>query len=532
MLFTSSPRALRHRLLPLLSCAGPRRTLGTAVAQAHTPRDAAFSRLSSEHVAHFRALLGDHAVITNESDLSALNEDWMRRYTGQAKLALRPTSVSAVSQILSYCDAQRLAVVPQGGNTGLVGGSVPLYDEIILSLSSMNTIESFDTDSGVVIAQAGVVLEQLDSHVAEAGFRVPLDLGAKGSCQIGGNVATNAGGSRFIRYGSLRASVLGLEAVLPDGRVLDTLTALKKDNTGYDLKQLMIGSEGTLGVITRIALACPVRSAAVDAVILRVEDFPRVCKLLQHARHRLGEILSAVEFMDEESLALATEHLTHVSNPLSDEEDEGEPGADDTKDKLSRGGGLVLIECAGSNGDHNREKLDAFLEQAMEDDVVSNGVVAENETQSYALWELRESLPEAVLKAAGPNGGTLKYDVSLPLHAFHECVDVARQRTKHLPGVRVAAWGHVGDGNLHLNVAYDNQQEHSAAVQSALEPWVYEFVASKRGSVSAEHGLGVMKAKAIGYSKGSVAVEVMRSIKQTLDPNGICNPYKVLPSTE
>lgn len=480
-------------------------------------RDSRFKSLSELDVNHFRSIVGDNGVITNDEDLMPLNADWMGRYKGQSKIALKPKTTEQVSAIMQYCNEQQIPVVPQGGNTGLVGGSVPVFDEVILCLSGMNEIEKFDEASGIVVTQSGVVLETLDNFVNEAGYRIPLDLGAKGSCQIGGNVATNAGGSRFIRYGSLRGSVLGLEAVLPDGRILDTLTTLRKDNTGYDLKQLMIGGEGTLGVITRLAIACPIKSKSVDTAVLTVDDFQKVTRLLQMAKVGLGEILSAYEFMDHQSVDLALKHLSHVSDPI---------GSDGEERGTNSGSGYVLIECAGSDEDHNRTKLESFLEKAFEDEIVSNGVIAESETQSTVMWELRESLPEAVLKA-GP-GGTLKYDISLPLDSFYEVVDIARENVKDISGVTIVGWGHIGDGNLHLNVSIENAEDKES-VQDRLEPWVYEYVARCRGSVSAEHGLGQMKMSAIRYSKSEVAVDVMRSIKNTIDPNGICNPYKVLP---
>lgn len=479
-------------------------------------RDPRFKSITAADIDHFKSLLGPSAVITNHEDLKPFNADWMNRYKGTSAVALKPKTTHQVSQIMAYCHQNRIPVVPQGGNTGLVGGSVPVFDEVILSLAAMNQIHSIDS-SGVVIAQAGVILEALDLYVAEAGYRVPLDLGAKGSCQIGGNVATNAGGSRFIRYGSLRGTVLGLEAVLPDGTILDTLTTLRKDNTGYDLKQLMIGAEGTLGVITRLALACPIKSPNVDTVVVKVDNFETVAPLLLMAKRKLGEILSAYEFMDSQSVNLATAHLSHVSDPMptEDEQPTSPPGS-----------GMVLIECAGSNADHNRQKLDDFLELAFEEGLVSNGVIAESETQSGALWELRESLPEAVQKAG--TAGTLKYDLSLPLEAFYEAVIGARKRVSDIEGVHVVSWGHIGDGNLHLNISMSDK-ETVGQVKDRLEPWVYEFVSEHRGSVSAEHGLGVMKAAAIGYSKSDVAVGVMRKLKKVLDEHGICNPYKVLP---
>jgi D-2-hydroxyglutarate dehydrogenase len=480
------------------------------VSSASVLRDDRFAVLSNADIAFFERTLGPNAVITDPTDLQTYNNDWMGRYSGAANVALRPRDTSSIAEIMRYCNERRIAVVPQGGNTGLVGGSVPVFDEVIMSLSAMNKILSFDETSGHVIAEAGVILEALDSFVGDKGYRVPLDLGAKGSCQIGGNVATNAGGSRFLRYGSLRGSVLGLEAVLPDGRVMDTLTCLKKDNTGYDLKQLHIGGEGTLGIITKVAMSCPIRSASVNTAVVKVEKFENVVKLLHLSKLRLGEILSAFEFMDAQSVNMASKELSHVSNPM------------ETSDNESCS--YVLIESSGSDSEHDRIKLDRFLEDAFEQGLAVDGVVAESTAQAGALWDLRESLPEAVMKA-GRSGGTLKYDVSLPLSSFYNLVEESRTRLEGL--AEVVGWGHIGDGNLHLNVAVRDKKSLDGA-RSKIEPWVYEWVSKHRGSISAEHGLGQMKAGAIGYSKSPIAVDIMRLIKTTLDPNGICNPYKVL----
>lgn len=465
-------------------------------------RDDRFATLTDDDVAHFRKVLGDASVITDASELEPYNADWMGRYKGRSMIALKPRSTEDVAAIMTHCNQRRLAVVPQGGNTGLVGGSVPVHDEVILSLSAMKQVESFDTADGVAVVQAGVILETLDAHVRPHGYRAPLDLGAKGSCHVGGNVATNAGGSRMVRDGPLRAAVLGLEAVLPDGRILDALTTLRKDNTGYDVKQLFIGSEGTLGIITRIALTCAPRSSTCHTVALAIEDFRQVAGLLQASKAHLGTALHAYEYMDSASVRLAKKTLSHVENvPL-------DPDAANC---------FLLIDAADSNS------LEQFVEHAFESSAAVDGVIAENDTQAAALWELRESMSEAVVRAG--KAGTLKYDVSLPINMFEDAVSQARERVGE--GAEVVGWGHIGDGNLHLNVAIEDGGNLEAA-KSALEPWIYEYVSSHRGSVSAEHGIGQMKAHALRYSKSDVAVDLMRSIKQSLDPNGICNPYKVL----
>lgn len=488
--------------------------------QVEIQRDPRFMQVTAADVAHFQSIVGESGVITKEDELKPFNIDWMGRYSGRATVALKPKTTEAVSKIMAHCNANRLAVVPQGGNTGLVGGSVPVFDEVVLSTTDMTQIEDFDSDSGVVVTQAGVILEKLDAHVGAQGYRVPLDFGAKHSCRIGGNVATNAGGTRFIRYGSLRGTVLGIEAVLPDGRIMDTLTTLPKDNTGYDLKQLMIGGEGTLGVITKVAIQCAILPASIETLVLRAGSFDNVKKLLRMAKHGLGETLSAFEYMDAMCSELAAIYLPHVTDPLAD---------DDGAYNDDAGAGSVLIEVAGSDTEHNKQKLHRYLQKALESGLVSKGVIAENSTQSQVMWKFRESMAKAVHNAGC--GGVLKYDVSVPLSHFYKMVRESRNRVQDIDNVRVVGWGHIGDCNLHLNVAIGEGVD-SKKVQERMEPWVYEFVHACRGSVSAEHGLGVMKAGAIGYSKGEVAVDMMRVVKQGLDEHGICNPYKMLPGRE
>lgn len=289
----------------------------------------AFALLQSEDISFFRNLLSPSQLVQDDTTLSGYNVDWIKKYRGASKLALRPRTTDEVSTILKYCNERRLAVCPQGGNTGLVGGSVPVHDEIVLSLSLMNRVievfpstmmifhVQFDRVSGVVVVEAGVVLEELDNYLAKEGFMIPLDLGAKGTCQIGGNISTNAGGIRLLRYGSLRGTVLGLEAVLANGTVLDSLTSLRKDNTGYDLKQLFIGGEGTLGVVTKISLLCPPKPNHVNVALLTVSSFEDAMELLRCAKSALGEVLSAFEFLDRVGHDLMYKHFVLVHSKLS-----------------------------------------------------------------------------------------------------------------------------------------------------------------------------------------------------------------------
>ncbi|KAL9464558.1 hypothetical protein AB3S75_002211 [Citrus x aurantiifolia] len=467
-------------------------------------RNAAFSTLNSEDVSYFKELLGEKSVIQDEDVLVAANEDWMRKYRGSSKLLLQPRTTNEVSQILKYCNSRLLAVVPQGGNTGLVGGSVPVFDEVIINMGSMNNIITFDKGSGLLVCEAGCILENLVSFLDNHGFIMPLDLGAKGSCQIGGNVSTNAGGLRLVRYGSLHGNVLGLEAVLANGDVIDMLGTLRKDNTGYDLKHLFIGSEGSLGIVTKVSIHTPPKLSSVNLAFLACRDYFSCQKLLREAKRKLGEILSAFEFLDNQSMDLVLTYLEGVRNPFSS----------------SMHNFYVLIETTGSEESYDREKLEAFLLSSMEGGLISDGVIAQDINQASSFWRIREGIAEALMKA----GAVYKYDLSLPVEKMYDLVEKMRQRLGET--AKVIGYGHLGDGNLHLNISaprYDDM------IFAQIEPYVYEWTSEHRGSISAEHGLGLMKANKIFYSKSPKTVQLMSSIKKLLDPNGILNPYKVLP---
>ncbi|KAG0141811.1 hypothetical protein CROQUDRAFT_663316 [Cronartium quercuum f. sp. fusiforme G11] len=452
-----------------------------------------------------------------QSELDFFNHDWMGKYHGQSKIVLKPKTTEEVSKLVAYCVQQRLAICPQGGNTGLVGGSVPVFDEVILNLGGLSNIRSFDETSGILTADAGCILQNLDDFLNPKGYIVPLDLGAKGSCQIGGNIATNAGGLRLLRYGSLHGSVLGLEVVLPDekGTLLSSgmKGGLRKDNTGYDLKQLFIGSEGTLGIITGACILTPKRSTFNNVALLLVSNYETIAQVFAQTRTKLGEILSAFEFFDQDCFDLVTAH-TNQKKPF--EVPEGSKQF------------YVLIETGGSNKDHDDEKLSDLLESLLDSSTIVDGVLAQDQTQFQSIWSLREQIPEAV----GKFGKAYKYDLSLPVSVMYDVVEETRDRFKQkgLLGTEgdkmvkaVLGYGHIGDGNLHINIV---SRQWDPEVERAIEPWIYEWVSSKHGSISAEHGLGLMKAPYIGYSKDGKNVEMMRRIKQVFDPHQILNPGK------
>ncbi|KAK5815031.1 hypothetical protein F5H01DRAFT_344802 [Linnemannia elongata] len=485
----------------------------TADKYPYLKRDNTFKKLSEEDVTYFKSILVPSSITQDSEDLETFNVDWLNKYRGQSKLVLKPSSTEQVSKILKYCNDHKLAVVPQGGNTGLVGGGVPVFDEIVVSMSNMNAVRSFDNVSGALVCDAGCILEVLDKYLEERGYLMPLDLGAKGSCHIGGNVSTNAGGLRLLRYGSLHGTVLGLEVVLPDGTILDNLSTLRKDNTGYDLKQLFIGAEGTLGMVTGVSILAPKRPKAINVALLGMDTFDQVQAAFKRSKDELSEILSAFEFWDRAAIKLVKEHLV--------------AGANDPLESLHNF--YVLIETSGSNKDHDDEKLNTYLEGLMGDEIVQDGVVAQDTTQILNLWAIREGIPEACSKA----GAVYKYDISMPVPVLYQAVEDMKARLVQSDAygdgklfTSVIGYGHVGDGNLHLNVAAEKFTNEATAL---IEPYIFEWTAGHSGSISAEHGLGVSKNNFLHYSKSASMIELMKRFKEMLDPNGIMNPYKYLP---
>lgn len=439
------------------------------------------STLKTEHLNHFRSFLASHQVLTE--DLDFYNTDWLNEHKGDSKLVLKPNSTRQVQEILKYCNDQKLGVVTQSGNTSLVAGSVPINSEIVLSMQNLNKIENFDETQGIVWCEAGVILQNLNSYCTERGWIVPLDLGAKGSCLIGGNISTNAGGVRYIRYGSLPGNVLGLEVVLPNGETLSDLKALRKDNTGLNLKQIFIGSEGLLGVITRVALLLAPKPASVQTSFLSVRTYEDVVKLLSLAKSHLGEIMSAYEFIDKDTFQIILKHTPRTSNPF------------DTNYEF-----YVLVETSGSNQQHDSEKMENFLQAAYEKGIVLDGSIAQNQSQADNFWRIRESGAVATRKEAKD---IFKYDFSMRIPEMYDFVLACKERVGGLG--RVMGYGHVGDGNLHMTVITENGKE----VEKILYPYLYEEVCRRKGSISAEHGIGLFKQGLIGYSKDKTSIEYM-----------------------
>lgn len=461
-----------------------------------------FGLVTNEHINYFKSVLDEGRVLTAPDDVLQYNIDWIKNCRGQSRTVLKPKSTEEVSKILAFCNEHNLAVCPQGGNTGLVGGSVPVFDEIVVNMALMNKIISLDEVSGALVCEAGCILEQVDEYLKERKLMMPLDLGAKGSCHIGGNISTNAGGLRLLRYGNLHGSVLGLEAVKANGDVVNCLGTLKKDNTGYHLKHLFIGSEGTLGVVTKVAIHCPVLPKAISLALLGVDSFETVLKVYKSAKLALGEIMSAFELADASSLDTTLTHFK-VPNPISDCPF------------------YILIETSGSNERHDEEKLSSFLEFEMGSGLILDGTVTNEPSKVQTIWMLRDQISSAILS----DGYVFKYDVSLPLPDYYRLVPQLRERLGD-DVIRVIGYGHVGDGNIHINISV---KSYSQEVMKKIEPFIYEEVSKLKGSISAEHGIGFRKPNYIHYSKDESSLSLMRDLKNLLDPKGILNPYKVLP---
>lgn len=421
---------------------------------------------------------------------------------GQSSLALFPSSTQDVSKILSYCNSKSLPIVIQGGNTSLVAGSVPVNSEIILSMQRMNHIHSFDETSGILLCDSGCILETLEDYVSNKGYIIPYDLGAKGSCHIGGNVATNAGGIRYLKYGSLHGSVLGLEVVLANGSILNFMNSMRKDNTGYDLKQLFIGSEGTLGVITKVSILCSIKPSYTIVAFLSVKKFEDIKHVFKKFKRKMTSFLSAFEMIDEETMdAIKTNLKLSIPFPSPF---------------------YILVELSMGEDDEVESQLMNLLDDLMNQGLVVDGTYSKESSTMNKLWAIRERCAEALLL----DGYCYKYDVSLNFQNYYELVEVMRKRLKDFKIIRVSGYGHIADSNLHLTITTN---EYDKNLHNTIEPFIYEWIRDKKGSISAEHGIGLKKRNFMHFAKSENIINVMKQIKFIFDNKFILNPGKVLP---
>ena len=453
------------------------------------------------------------AQVLHEGDLSAWERDWRKRWQGKALAVVRPGNTGEVAQVVRLCALRRVSIVPQGGNTGLVGGGVPdaTGSQVVLSLSRMNTVRAIDRSNLAITAEAGCVLQAVQQAADEAELLFPLSLAAEGSCTLGGNLGTNAGGTQVLRFGNARDLCLGLEVVTAAGEVWNGLSGLRKDNTGYDLRHLMIGSEGTLGIITAATMKLFARPAASLTALAACATLPDCVTLLSLAQGRLAAGLTGFEIISDFAMSLVRKHFNQLPQPLA-------PAP-----------WTVLLEYADTEGiEPAQARFEALLEAAMAQGTISDAAVAQSVAQSKAMWALRESIP----LAQSVEGLNIKHDISVPVSAIPAFVartDAAIQAA--VPGAQMVNFGHLGDGNLHYNVQAPQGQaaaEFLARHEHTINTIVYDQVQACGGSFSAEHGVGVLKLGDMAQRKSPVALDMMRAIKHALDPLGTLNPGRVV----
>ena len=463
-------------------------------------------------LATLEAIVGGANVLTSGADVAPYVADWRGRYQGKARAVVRPGTTSEVAAVVNCCAEHGVPLVPQGGNTGLCGGATPHDDgrEVVVSLARMNRMRALDVDNATLTVEAGVPLAGVQRFAEDAGLLFPLSLGSEGSCTIGGNLATNAGGTAVLRYGNARDLVLGLEVVLADGRVWNGLKGLRKDNTGYDIKQLFLGSEGTLGIITAAVLKLFPRPRVSATALAGLSGVDAAIALLDLLRQGLGDRLTGFELISAECIALTREHFPALRDPL--------PGAP----------WYALIQTDDPAADSSLGmQVEAVLAAAVDREVARDATIAQSAAQAAELWALREHVTEAQ-RLEGPN---IKHDISLPVSRIPAFLkDAQRELDAALPGVRYVTFGHLGDGNLHYNLSAPPGTPSSAflAETSRANRIVYDLVERFGGSFSAEHGIGQMKRGELERYKPAVEVELMQRIKRALDPHAVLNPGKVV----
>ena len=461
-----------------------------------------------------RAVVGSQGLITDARDMEPYIVDWRGIYRGATPAVVRPASTAEVAAVVKICAETGTPIVPQGGNTGMCGAATPSAsgNEVVLSLARMNRIREVDALNNTITVEAGCILANIQQAALEVDRLFPLSLGAEGSCQIGGNLATNAGGVNVLRYGNARDLTLGLEVVLPDGQVWDGLRGLRKDNTGYDLKHIFVGSEGTLGVITAAVLKLFPRPRATVTALIAVPDPAAAVAMLGLLRGECGERLSAFELISRLCLKLVFKHIPDTRDPFS----AGHPW-------------YVLAELADVSGQGSlRESFERGMALAVERGFARDAVIAEAEAHKRALWRMREAVPEA----SRAEGMVYRHDIAVAVSRIPEFIATTRAALESAyPGVRIICFGHLGDGNLHYNAFVPGRQREDPAAREATDVnrVVDDVVHRFGGSFSAEHGIGQSRRGELAHYKSAVELELMRALKRTLDPRNIMNPGKVLP---
>lgn len=460
-----------------------------------------------------RDTIGASNVLTSDADMAGYLTDWRRRFTGKALAVVRPANTEEVAAVVRLCNQFRVPVVPQGGNTGLVLGSVPDTSgtAIVISLTRLNRIRAVDTINNTMTVDAGCILEQIQNAAFDAGRLFPLSLAAEGSCTIGGNLSTNAGGTAVLRYGNSRELCLGLEVVTAQGEIWNGLRGLRKDNTGYDLRDLFIGAEGTLGIITAAVLKLFPQPQAQLTALAAMQTPDDALRLLSIAQEECGPALTGFELMSDFCLSLVAKHFPQLRLPFPQTYPQ-----------------YVLLELSDSESEeHANTMLETVITDALEQDIIQDAAVASSIAQSKGLWNLREHIP----LAQAEEGKNIKHDISVPISRIGEFIRVTDVKLQAaFPGCRMVTFGHLGDGNLHYNVSPPENDPGDALIahQEAINRIVHDSVHHFGGSISAEHGLGALKRDEVRQYKSEVELGLMRTLKHALDPLNLMNPGKIL----
>lgn len=466
--------------------------------------------LPAEFVAGLREILGERGVISDAADQAPYLSDARQRVESSCDIVARPSATAEVAEIVRRCQEADVPIVPRGGGTGLVGGTVAAGG-VVLSLDRMRAVQHVDPLNMTMTVEAGCILKDIQDAAQEAGCYFPLSLGAEGSCQIGGNISTNAGGAGVLRYGNTRELVMGLEVVLPNGEIWEGMNALRKNNMGYDLKQLFIGAEGTLGIITRAVLKLFPRPRTRVTLLAAMDGLERILPLFDLVRADLGDRVTAFELIPRLAMELCTRHIDGLADPFTEPHPQ-----------------YALIEIASPRADEDlRGEIEHVLGGALETGRISDAVFAENEGRALALWRLRESIPEAQTR----EGASIKHDVSVPVSRTTEFIEKANAALAPVvPGVRFCAFGHIGDGNIHYNLTQPVDADGAAFLDRAEEfhRIVHDMVVEMGGSISAEHGIGTFKKAELAHYRSSLELDLMRRIKRAMDPGNIMNPGKII----
>jgi FAD/FMN-containing dehydrogenase len=474
------------------------------------------ARFESQVLEPIRAIVGDRGVITDRATMQPMMESWRDNWVGRVPLVVLPATTEELAAVVRVCAATRTPIVPQGGNTGLTGGSQPHANdsEIVISTTRMNHIREIDVDNDTITVEAGCVLANIQHAAREAGRLFPLSLGAEGTCQIGGNISTNAGGVQVVRYGNMRNLVTGLEVVLPDGRVWNGLRGLRKDNAGYDMKQMFIGAEGTIGIISAATLRLLPLLCAKATAFLAVSSPGAAVAWFRRAKASLGERITAIEILERRCLEIARKHNETLRDPLS-----------------TSYPWYLLVELSDQTGEDDLvHRLEQAFDAGLEAGETLDGVIASSHEQAAMLWRLREGIPEGQKR----EGYSFKHDISVPISKVETFLGEADEALRsRFPGVRSYAFGHLGDGNIHYNPMQASNEPATAwaAKLPEVNRIVHDIVHRLGGSITAEHGIGRLRVGEIARYKPDFELEMMARVKRTFDPDNIMNPGKVIPAS-